>query len=165
MKRGRKYVKRLRAKRRYARRNTGRRYARRRRRNPILGVHHPAYTTRSTKIRGMSGKQSVYSVMSSQDAARILKKTLHTWTKQQHRHAAEDAAKKAKQVESAYSRALDAAAMETWGRKFQPFDYRISAIGSDEFSEKRKTQLRNLAHSMSRLKDLQRAHAWAGRGS
>ncbi len=151
----RKYSKRRNAHKKYSR-------SRRRRRNPILGVHSPIYTKRS-KVGKYNGPQSVLSVHSASDAGKLLRKRLSDWTRAQHKHAAEDAFKKANQVEVAYGRALDAAAQETWGRAYRASDYRISGIGSDEFSAKRKTQLRNLSHTTGKLKNIGYAHQWASK--
>lgn len=130
--------------------------------NPIIGIHSKIYTER-TKIPKWNGTQSILSLTSIPAAGKLLRSRLPNWTKAQHKHAAEDAFRKAKQVQAAYSKMLDTAAMETFKRPYQATDYRISGIASDRFSEKRKNQLRHLAQSIGKLTDIGRAHEWASK--
>jgi hypothetical protein len=51
--------------------------------------------------------------------------------------------------------------METWGRKWQTSDYRVSGIGSNEFSEKMKTQLRKANTLFNGYDRVARAHKMA----
>jgi hypothetical protein len=97
------------------------------------------------------------------DGGKLLAKRLPGWTRADHTAAALHHEEKAQEMQADHSRLLDVAARETWGRDFEPTDYRISGIGSDEFSAKHKDELRRLAHTSSAHKDAAHAHKAAAK--
>lgn len=127
-----------------------------------LELNDPIYTDRE--------KWPKYNVLISplsahgSDAGKVLRKRLPNWTKEQHIAVAKKWETEAKKVNKQYIKALDDAAQETWGRDFKVTDYRISAIGSDEFSEKMKKKLRALAQRESAAKKAAFAHEEAAKG-
>lgn len=60
----------------------------------------------------------------------------------------------------AWSREAERAALETFGRPWQFTDYRISGIGSDQFTDERKERLRFLAHRRSDYLSAFALHEW-----
>lgn len=97
------------------------------------------------------------------DGGKLLAKRLPGWTRADHTAAAIHHEEKAQEMQADHSRLLDVAARETWGRDFEPTDYKISGIGSDEFSAKHKDELRRLAHTSSAHKDAAHAHRAAAK--
>jgi hypothetical protein len=114
------------------------------------------------KLPKYNGKVSPLSAHGS-DGGKLLAKRLPGWTRADHTAAALHHEEKAQEMQADHSRLLDVAARETWGRDFEPTDYKISGIGSDEFSAKHKEELRRLAHTSSAHKDAARAHKMAAR--
>ena len=51
------------------------------------------------------------------------------------------------ELDNQYSEVLDAESMVAFGRKWNPSDYKISAIGCSEFSEEGKNILRSTRHN------------------
>lgn len=116
-----------------------------------LPLDHPAYVT--TARRGFGGHTFAVSVLSCLCAnvgVRLLKRFLPSETRQWHATMAELHAKKAIEHRDSWSSVADQAALQTFGRKFSMFDYRISGIASEEFSEEHKDALRVHAHSQGK---------------
>ena len=97
------------------------------------------------------------------DCGKILRKRLPDWTKEQHLAAAKKWKAEADKTKKQYSKALDDAAQEAWGRPFRPTDYKIAGIGSSEFPEKTKDKLRFLATHESESRDAAYAHESAAK--
>lgn len=95
---------------------------------------------------------------SDRDAANVLIKKYPTMTKDGHASEAKAHSEHAEKAANAHDRLLDAAAQKTWGRKFHVLDYKISGIGSDEFSNEDKTNLRDLNKKINYHSDMHRAH-------
>lgn len=130
----------------------------------VAQLDNPAYHQR-VKLRGYNSSISIFQTTSDRDAAKVLKRLKPEWTQGEHEtlsiaHAAEADAQRAE-----WNRLLDDAAMATFGRPFQFADYRISAIGSDEFSEEHKQKIRFAAHASNYHSQVARAHAQAARVS
>lgn len=105
--------------------------------------------------------------LSSGDASvrgKMLRQRLPGWTKAQHLAAAKHHTAQAARLEKEWTVTANAAAQETWGRAWQVTDYRISGIGSDEFSAKHKDTLRFAAHTTGDHKAAATAHEAAARG-
>lgn len=88
----------------------------------------------------------------------MLRRRLPTWTRADHARQALAMERKADRCRRAWSREAEAAALETFGRPWQFTDYRISGIGSDEFTAERKERLRTLAHRQSDYRSAQYLH-------
>jgi hypothetical protein len=97
------------------------------------------------------------------DGGKLLAKRLPGWTKADHLAAASEHEKKADEMSKQHSALLNTAAQAVWGRDFKVTDYRISGIGSDEFSQEHKDELRRLAHTSSAHKDAAHAHRAAAK--
>lgn len=119
------------------------------------------YRTR-VKLRGYNGQPNVLSAH-GKDAGDVLIQLAPNMTRAQHAQRAREFEALENDLQDQYDRALDAAAMETWGRKFEATDYRVSAIGSDEFSDRHKERLRELAHGLSAAKTIAGAHTYASK--
>lgn len=76
--------------------------------------------------------------------AALLRRRLPDWSKADHQNAISKLKRMKNGAKKKYDDALDAAAQETWGRPWEITDYRVSGIGSSEFSSKRKDELRTL---------------------
>lgn len=118
---------------------------------------HPAYRA-AIQLPKYNGKVTVFQAVSDADGARVLKRANPDWSQEDHLALARLHAAESSQLSAQYSALLDAAAQETFGRPFQVADYRISAIGCAEFSEERKTALRNAAYGKTRHLRLAHAH-------
>lgn len=125
-------------------------------------LHHPAYNT-AVKLPKHNRAETPKSAVTAEDAAKILVRNNPAWTKEDHKKlaAAHEAARK--EHDDAWGRVADEAAQKTWGRKFEATDYKVSGIGSSEFSDEHKELLRHHAHSASAHSKLTSAHTVAAR--
>lgn len=127
-----------------------------------LSLDHPAYH-QPVKLRGYNGRVDVFRALLPRDAARVLRAVKPDWTRQEHidlagRHKAES-----DRLSTLHTELLDRAHMQTFGVPRGFHDYRISAIGRDEYPEDLKEQLRAAAHGSTYHSQLHHAHL-AARG-
>lgn len=114
--------------------------------------------TESIKLRGYTRPTSTLSALSASDSAKVLRRLAQELTKGDHIILAEAHAKKYAELNQTWSTTADQAAMSTFGRAFRIEDYKISAIGREEFSEHHKSILRHAAQNMSKHKQAAMAH-------
>lgn len=126
-------------------------------------LNNPAYH-QGIKLRGYNGQITVFQAVNDRDAAKVLKRLKPQWSKPEHADLAKAHEDEAQAQRAEWNRLLDEAAMATFGRPFQFHDYRISAIGREEFSEEHKKKLRFAAHAVTYHTLAARAHAKAARG-
>jgi len=91
---------------------------------------------------------------------RLLARRLRHWTRAQHKARADATWRKAARVRATWNRCFRAACLETFGREPEPGDYRIAAVGRDEFSEHWKRLLRSAGYGLSRVADVAAAHEY-----
>lgn len=128
----------------------------------IPQLDHAVYHQR-IKLRGYNGRISVFMAASDRDAAKVLKRLKPDWTPEDHASLAKKHAEAAEIQKKEWSRLVNQAAMETFGRPFEFIDYKISGIARDEFSEGMKTALRFAAHAETYHGKASQAHAMAAR--
>jgi hypothetical protein len=128
--------------------------------NPKLD--HPAYH-QAVQLPKYNGKVTVFQALSGTDGARVLRSVNPDWTAEDHMTLASLHQTESAKQQMRYGVLLNAAAKETFGRPFQVSDYRISAIGTDQFSDSMKTELREAAHAQSYHAIVARAHMTAAR--
>lgn len=128
--------------------------------NPKLD--HPAYHE-AIQLPKYNGKVTVFQALSGTDGARVLRQAKPDWSQDDHLTLASLHQMESAKQQMRYSTLLDAAAKETLGRPFQVTDYRISAIGSEAFSDTMKVELRQAAHARSYHAIVARAHMTAAR--
>lgn len=128
--------------------------------NLLSDLDHPAYHL-AVKLPKYNRRVTVFQATTPLDAAHILKRANPAWTKEDHQQLSQAHATRGRQLNERYSQLLDEAALETFGRKFLPTDYHISAIGREEFSPEKKVALRNAAHASTYHQYAARAHAKA----
>lgn len=128
----------------------------------IKEMDHSAYHAK-VRIRGYSNSVTVFQAVTNLDAARILRRANPAWGPEDHRKLAEQHEIAAQNQTERWSQLVNEAANETWGRDFKIFDYRISGVGSDEFAEDVKDELRFCAHAASSHRALACAHARAAK--
>jgi hypothetical protein len=126
----------------------------------ILGQYFDPIYVQEFKIPKHSGKVTVFS--SSGPAGKILAMS-GKWTKEQHMFLAELFSSEAMRAEDGWSKVVEKASQETFGRPYQIQDYKVSGIARSEYSEKRKDQLRFFAYAQSVFKTLAHAHAEAAK--
>lgn len=120
-------------------------------------LDHPAYHE-AVRLPKYNGPVNVIQAVTSRDAAHVLRRANPDWTPVDHLTLADLHATEAARQLMQYNALLDQAANETFGRPFQPTDYRISAIGSDLFSEEKKVALRHAAHARTNHRVIASAH-------
>lgn len=125
-------------------------------------LDHPAYHE-ALKLPKYNRRVTVVSACSAGDSAKVLRRLKPDWTRDDHAALAAAHATTADSLETRYSELLDKAAQETFGRPFEFGDYRISAIGRDEFSPEMKDSLRFVAHAKGNHRLVSQAHAHAAR--
>jgi hypothetical protein len=113
------------------------------------------------RLRGYNGPVAISSAVSVLDGANILIKLNPALSRQEHAELAEKHTQLYEFHSSEWGKTADAAAMETFGRKFLFEDYRISSIGSEAFSPDKKDKLRLHGHSLSKHRWLSLCHAKA----
>jgi len=113
------------------------------------------------RVRGYNLRIRAEDAHSHRDAANVLISNRPDWTRADHEFLAAEHELAAQMQSERYEQALNRASMETFGRPWSIFDYRISCIGRDEFSTEMKATLRYHGHATSRHKALAKAHAAA----
>lgn len=124
-------------------------------------LDHPAYHT-PVRVRGFNTKITVFRACLPRDGGRVLSMANPAWSKEEHIELAEKHYSESERLELLHTHLLDQAHFQTFGRKREIHDYRISAIGREEYPEELKTQLRKAAHGSSYHKQLSWAHRAAG---
>ena len=97
-------------------------------------------------------------------AARALRKIVPELTKKDHAIAAAYHAARKVQLDNAWAIIANNAARETFARDWQFSDYRICAIGREEFSERYKKLLRHCAYNAAKHSAAYRAHLKLSKG-
>ena len=116
--------------------------------------------TSPIKMRGYNvGVYPVAGFVSTLDAGRLLANRLCEWSKSDHLSAAAKFERERKRLQKLWNRTIEFAALKTFGRPFNPIhDYKISAIGRDEFPENLKNILRSSAHEATFASKAAHAH-------
>lgn len=125
-------------------------------------LDHPAYH-QAVKLRGYNRRVDVFGAVTSSDAARVLRALQPTWSRQDHAQLAARHEAESERLREQHIALLNQAHFETFGVPRGFFDYRISAIGREEYSETAKEQLRAAAHGSTYHKQLSAAHLAARR--
>lgn len=128
--------------------------------NPDL--NHPAYTG-VVRLKGYNWPVTVQQACTPPDAGKVLIRLNPDWTKQDHKTLAAAHQAASSEMEAKWNALVDEAAMQTFGRKFQFSDYRISGIAAEEFSPEHKEQLRTLAHARTKHSRIAQAHTAAAK--
>ena len=94
------------------------------------------------------------------EGGKILRERLREdgWTKQDHDEAAQMHLDKARAASKKWGKVADEAAQATYGRPFEPTDYRVSGIADDKFSDAHKDALREASKSKSEETSAAYAH-------
>jgi hypothetical protein len=121
----------------------------------ILGPKFEEIYVQEFKFPKYNGKVTV--LHGTDHGGKILARS-GKWTKEEHLKIADVLGYIAVNVQDKYERTLDKASMETFGRKYQMTDYKISCIARDEYSEKRKDELRLLCKGITIYQTLASAH-------
>lgn len=122
-------------------------------------VNDPIYRER-VRIAGYNGPVSVMSAH-GRDAGKVLRRVLPGASKEEHLSLAKKYRKRLFQMDTLYGRLLNRSARQTWGRPWRTTDYRVSGIGSDEFSASMKKRLRDAVTLMNAYNAAYRAHEYA----
>lgn len=123
----------------------------------VRSLDHQAYRT-PIRLAKYNGRVTVLQAQGQSDGAKVLRRVNPDWTRADHFALSVRHGQEAVRLNSEYSQLLDAAAMETFGRPFRVSDYKISAIGCEQFSEPAKEALRFSAHAATNHKTLSLAH-------
>ncbi len=109
----------------------------------------------------LQSQKSVLTAHSGSDGARILRLEMPNLTKEEHLKLAREHLMQSLVCQRQYGEALNEAAMSLWGRPWAVTDYRVSAVGREEFSDEQKSKLRGLSEKIWQHGDIGRAHARA----
>lgn len=108
-----------------------------------LNPDHPAYHAEPRLgWGGYTRRVSALSAIDPTDGKKLLKHNMPGLTKEQHRSIGDEHVQLAIDHRAQWSSTADEAAQATLGRPFAIYDYRISAIGREEFSDEHKSRLR-----------------------
>ena len=94
------------------------------------------------------------------EGGKILRERLREdgWTKQDHDEAAQMHLDKSRAASKKWGKVAEEAAQQTYGRSFEPTDYRISGIADDKFSDAHKDALRQASRDKSESTSAAYAH-------
>lgn len=123
-------------------------------------LDHPAYH-QPVKLRGYNGQVDVFRAVHPRDAARVLRVNKPDWTREEHDTLAIRHKTESDRLSTLHAELLDQAHLATFGVPRGFHDYRISAIGRDEYPEDMKEQLRAAAHGSTYHSRLHHAHVAA----
>lgn len=104
---------------------------------------------------------SVVSALDGREYLQAIRAAVPGLERQAHRNRGLRHAHAASAHAGAWGATADQAAQETFGRRFEVYDYRISGVGRDEFSEAHKSSLRHHARAQSLHASLAIAHFMA----
>lgn len=124
-------------------------------------LSHPAYQQR-VKLRGYNCAVTAASAFLPRDGARVLKRANPAWSQDEHLELAHLHRAESERLDALHGQLLDEAHQVTFGCAREVHDYRISAIGRDEYPETFKQRLRESAHGATRHSRLSWAHLAAG---
>jgi hypothetical protein len=124
-------------------------------------LNHPAYHT-PVKMRGFNIAVTVFRLNLPRDTGRLLRMANPDWSHEDHVMLAQKHQLESDRLDQLHRELLDKAHLETFGRPREFADYRISGIGSDQYSDSMKHQLRFAAHAASHHRKLSLAHEAAG---
>lgn len=124
--------------------------------NPLDDVY-----TRQEKVAKISvpvspGQAVFYNATNA--ARMMMQKRFPDWTKEQHAAAVAILEKMEQDNKKEWADIADEAAQETWGRPWRAFDYKVSGIGSDEFSKEFKDRLRENVRFGTAINNAKLAH-------
>lgn len=127
-----------------------------------VSIDHPAYSAQ-VKLKGYNGKTTVHQSVNAQDGGKILRAAHPEWSAADHAKLSDAHRRAATAHDKEWDVVANEAAQQKWGRNFEFGDYKISGIGSDEFSARHKDKLRTLAHGKTKHRTLADAHAAAAK--
>lgn len=128
----------------------------------VPSLDNPVYH-QAIRLRGYTWRVTVFMTVSDLDGAKLLQKLNPDWTQDDHKRLSALHEEMATRQTGEWNRLFDKAAMETFGRPSLFSDYKISAIGREEFSDEMKEQLRFAAHSAGSHRTLARVHEKASK--
>lgn len=120
-----------------------------------MNINHPAYNTQ-TRIKGFAG--TVLSAPTIRDSAAILRKLAPGLTRAQHGALKIYHRARSEKLEKNWLVIANNAARATWDREWHFTDYKICAIGSEQFSERYKRLLRHCAYNAAKHGRASAAH-------
>lgn len=124
-----------------------------------------AFYDAPVRLPGYTRNPSVNSANSTGDSARVLRKIMPWLSVAEHRAMAQVHLDMLALALTSWATIVNLASLETFGRRYEFSDYRVSAIAREEFSVERKEQLRLLSHAATKHRNAARAHeALAKRG-
>lgn len=112
-----------------------------------LSLDNPAYNASPRKgWGGYSNRVTLLGLISAGAGRRLLKLMMPGLSKEDHFLIGKRHAELALEHRSAWSDRAEAACQKSFARAWTFFDYRVSGIGREEFSEEDKEALRSHAH-------------------
>lgn len=128
----------------------------------MASLDHPVYTTRM-RMRGWTARQCAKYCHAPSVARALIRKLAPEWGRAEHLKLAQYHEARLQKLDAIWSAVLNRAALETFGRPWQVWDYRVCAIGSDAFAERHKRVLRHCAYRATEHGTLARAHRLAAK--
>lgn len=124
----------------------------------ILPLSSPIYNT-SVKLRLISGRPTALRTgRCVLTAAKVISQTTQGWRKDMHAQAALYHMARYERLNGIWLKLLDKAMLTAHGRSMGALDYRICAIGRDEFPDSIKRVLRHCCYRSGEHLTLARAH-------
>ena len=128
----------------------------------IAQLSHPAYTSRM-RVRGWNGRQCAKYCHAPSVARAMLRKLAPEWGIAEHLKLAQYHEGRMRKLDAIWLAVVNRAALETFGRPWEIFDYRVCGIGSDAFAPCHKRVLRHCAYRATEHDALARAHRLAAK--
>lgn len=123
----------------------------------LLNLQHPVYTQRN-KVRGQTNTPDIFGVIDDKKACAIIENAFPELTPMQIECLRDMHDLLATANQTLWVDIINKAAFDTWGRPYVITDYKVSGIGSDEFSAIYKDMLRETAKKKSKHNHLARLY-------
>ena len=121
-------------------------------------LSHPSYT-KSVKLRSWNCRTSALHCSDPKVAAQLIARFGPVRTAREHFSIAQYHVARYHKMKAIWSLVAERAAMEALNRPWKIEDYKICAIGREEFSEAHKRVLRHCAYRSTEHLQIARAHA------
>lgn len=125
-------------------------------------LDHPAYH-QDVKLRGYNCRTTAVGAVTPADRARVLRRLNPDWTRTEHLELAARHLAESQRLNELHTKLLDEAHLAAFGVPRQFHDYRITAIGREEYAPESKEMLRQAAYGSTEHSRLASAHMAASK--
>lgn len=129
----------------------------------LLGDMFSAEYIERVKVKGYTEKRNIFELHSPLEMGKVICSVMPNKSLMDHDSLAKMHIERYKTLQKEWSELVEKASMETFGRKYQITDYKVSGIACNEYSEDHKKELRRLSHAATAHQILSLAHEAAAK--